>query len=159
MSKEPTTEELAAQAHNFISPFKSIVLSTVDKQGQPHVSYAPHLIDQQYIYVFVSAMAKHSQTLNQGRANVFFLQDESSSKNVFARKRLTLECDVEAIENNSKAGKALLDTFEAHHGNTVGLLRSLPDFQLYQLKPQTALYVTGFGAAFELSDQLQTLLQ
>jgi putative heme iron utilization protein len=34
-----------------------------------------------------------------------------------------------------------------------GLLKSLPDFQLFQLRPQSGSLVTGFGQAYTLSGE------
>ena len=38
-------------------------------------------------------------------------------------------------------------------GKMVGLLRSLPDFQLCQLQPYAGSLVIGFGQAYTLSDE------
>ena len=52
-----------------------------------------------------------------------------------------------------------LDLLMERFGNVVGVLRSLPDFVLFQLKPKSGRFVTGFGQAYDLvGDHLDQLV-
>ncbi len=146
------------EAKTFIASFSSLVLSTVDESSRPHGSYAPYISNQGKLYVYVSGLARHAETLKQGYASVLFVEDESNAKSLFARTRLTMDCEVERISPQKANHRPLLDQFEAERGATIKMLRSLPDFVLFELQPQRARFVTGFGAAFDLSDAIEYFL-
>ena len=136
----------------FISGFSSVVLGTVKETHKAHTSYAPFIKHANNFYVYVSGLAEHSHTLQNGSASLFF-------KTIFARTRLTIDCTVKIIDASSSAESLLLDRFEKRHGSTVKLLRSLPDFILFELKPLSASFVTGFGAAYDFTPRLKELSQ
>ena len=141
----------------FISQFSSVILGTIKDAQQAHTSYAPFITHDNNFYVYVSGLAEHSATLLNGSASLLFIEDEKQAKNIFARTRLTIECATKIIEATSSDTPNLLDQFEKTHGSTVKLLRELPDFVLFELKPRTASFVTGFGAAYDVTPYLQKL--
>jgi putative heme iron utilization protein len=146
------------EAISFINGFASIILGTVTKSGRPHTSYAPYVTNNGNFYIFVSGLAQHAHSLESGTASVFFVENEQLANTIFARKRLTIDCRVAAIENSIRRYSSLLDDMETSHGSTVNLLRTLPDFILYELKPERASFVTGFGAAYDLTASLAKLV-
>lgn len=146
------------EARHFITGLSSVILSTVTDSGIPHTSYAPTISDQGNFYVFVSGLAQHAKTLSNGHASLFFVEDESQAKTIFARTRLTLECTTHIVDTNSEKYNCILDQLEARHGSTIKLLRTLPDFVLYEARPNNALFVTGFGAAYDLSSKIDRII-
>lgn len=151
-------QEKIAEAREFIDGFSSIILGTVDNSGQPHTSYTPTISDKGNYYVYVSGLAHHAKTLANGLASIFFVQDEQQAKTIFARTRLTIECKTVIIEATTDRHQTLLDQFETRHGSTIKLLRTLPDFVLFELQPRKASFVTGFGAAYDLSPHLSEII-
>ena len=149
--------EKIEEAIAFRERFSSVVLGTVDQSGEPHTSYAPYIVHEGCFYVYVSSLAEHARTLGNGSVSLFFIEDEAQAKNLFARKRLTLHCRTAALTGDHREHQALLDRMEAAHGATFGLLRSLPDFVLFALIPESARFVTGFGAAYDVSASLAEL--
>jgi len=145
------------KAIDFISGFSSVVLGSVKSAKKAHTSYAPFITHGNNFYVYVSGLAEHSHTLQNGSASLFFIEDEQQAKTIFARTRLTIDCTVAIIEATTSSESHLLDQFEQRHGATVKLLRSLPDFILFELKPLSASFVTGFGAAYDVTPYLKTL--
>jgi putative heme iron utilization protein len=100
-------------------------------------------------YVYVSELAAHTAHLLQGKTcSILFIEDESQSKNIFARRRLTLECQVEKIERETALFNSLMDRFADKFGNLVDVLRSLQDFHLFCLSPEKANFVAGFAQAY-----------
>lgn len=150
-------QDKITEAVEFIKGYSSAIMSTVTETDLPHSSYAPHICHDNHFYVYVSGLAKHAGTLSNGHACLFFVEDESKAKTVFARRRLTLDCKVKTIEKNADAYITILDIFETQRGPTIKMLRTLPDFILYELEPQNAHFVTGFGAAYDLSHVLSNL--
>jgi hypothetical protein len=64
---------------------------------------------------------------------------------------VTFQCQVRSIPRGGAEGEEVLAQFETRFGQMVGLLKSLPDFQLFNLQPQSGSLVIGFGQAYELS--------
>jgi putative heme iron utilization protein len=136
----------------FQSAFRSVLMATVNQDGVPEASYAPYVMDDDgRYYVFVSGLARHTRDFQEsGYVSLQFIENEDSARNLFARRRLTLLCDVSAIPRASPAHEEILEQFTQSFGGFVNTLRDLPDFQLYRLIPRSGLYVRGFGQAFRV---------
>lgn len=147
------------EALNFISGFSSVVLGSVTKSGQPHSSYAPYIADNGSFYIYVSDLASHARTLNNGAASLFFIENEQQATNIFARRRMTIYARVSSLSTEHQHYESVLDSLQARHGATLKLLRTLPDFILFKLHPEQASFVTGFGAAYDLSESLSELAE
>ncbi len=131
---------------------QTISLSTLTKEGKPNASYAPFVMDSNgNLYIFVSELANHTQDLlSNPTASVLLMRDEQDARQIFARQRISYQCDVEVVERNENDYTVMLDKLEARFGNVVELLRSLPDFVLFRLRPYHGQYVMGFGKAYTL---------
>ena len=144
----------------FPEKFRSIMLSTVNANGTPQASYAPFLMDaDKTFYIYVSGLSAHTENLKQtGRASVLFIEDEAETKEIFARRRLNYSCVVAPLPRDTAQWQPLIDRFEQRFGGVIGLMKGLPDFQIFRLKPQSGQFVIGFGAAYRVNtDDLNTL--
>ncbi|QQE64681.1 hypothetical protein GFS31_13620 [Leptolyngbya sp. BL0902] len=140
---------------------KSLMLSTVSADGNPHASYAPFTIDDTYqIYLLTSGLSAHTQhLLSTGRASVLIIEDESQTQQVFARQRLTYDCQVIPIPRHSEGWEIQIAQMEARFGPIIAMLRQLEDFQLFRLSPQAGRFVMGFGAAYAVDPNNLSQLQ
>jgi putative heme iron utilization protein len=139
---------------------RSLILATTSPDGTPLTSYAPFIVNEQrQFYVFTSQLAAHTANLRRtGQAGVMLIEDEAATTQIFARQRVTFQCRVRLISRDSAEGEAVLAQYEARFGKMVGLLKSLPDFQLFKLQPQSGSLVIGFGQAYALSgDRFETI--
>lgn len=151
MSTRHKEKALIDEAEAFSDSRKSLQLATLSEDSQPNISYTPFIQYNSDIYIFISELANHTKNIiNHPVASVLLIEDEQSCKNIFARKRLTLKCQCEEIAKTHSNWSIVMERFEETLGNTVALLRKLPDFHLFKLSPITATYVKGFGQAFEL---------
>jgi len=148
-----TTEALQREANAFLEQFKTLLLATVSEDGHPDCSYAPFLRDERgHLYIFVSELAQHTKNLlTNPRASLMFTAAETDSKNLFARQRLTLETKASYIPRENSAWPAILDDMETRFGNTIELLKTLPDFHLIRFEVFTGNYVQGFAKAYSLT--------
>ena len=149
----PTLEELHHEARRFHQAFASLLMATVSPDGEPVASYAPYVIDAEgCFYIYISELAAHTANLRRHpRVSVLFIEDEREAPQVFARKRITYVCQVEAIGRETAAFADILDRFEGKHGPFMRMLRELRDFHLFRLIPERATYIRGFAQAFQLS--------
>lgn len=132
---------------------RSLVLATSNPDESPLTSYAPFIVDaQRQFTIFTSQLAAHTANLQRtGQASVMLIEDEATTSQIFARQRVIFQCRAGHIPRDSEEGKAALADYEARFGKMVGLLKSLRDFQLFRLQPQSGSLVTGFGQAYALS--------
>ena len=79
-----------------------------------------------------------------------FIEPEEQAENIFARKRLTFDCDVEYVVRESQDWMRIMSLFDDFAGELMETLRMLADFQLIRLKPNSGLFVIGFGKAYEI---------
>ncbi|BBB28970.1 conserved hypothetical protein [Neptunomonas japonica JAMM 1380] len=127
----------------------SLQLATVDKNGMPHVSYAPFIRQNEHFFIFVSQLASHTEHLkDKPNASIMIIKDEAGCRNLFARERCIVEVSTEALAPDTTG--SILDQMEVELGTTMALLRTLPDFVLFKLTAVEARYIAGFGKAFEL---------
>ena len=145
-------EVLLHEVREFQTAFRSVLMATVNHDGVPEASYAPYVMDAggRY-YVFVSGLARHTRDFQEtGHVSLQFIENEDSAQNLFARRRLTLLCDVSVIPRESPLRDEILEQFTRSFGRFVNTLRGLPDFQLFRLSPRCGLYVRGFGQTYRV---------
>ncbi|MBW4646295.1 MAG: pyridoxamine 5'-phosphate oxidase family protein [Goleter apudmare HA4340-LM2] len=155
-------DKVQSEYESFLPRFKSAIISTVSEQGIPNASYAPFVSDEsKNIYIYVSGLAKHTQNLYANpHVSVLLIEDESQSKQIFARRRLNFDCTATLIERDTNHWLTIVDQFQARFGEIIGVLRDLPDFRIFQLTPDAGRFVIGFGAAYHINgDNLNQLVQ
>ena len=147
-----TKETLEESFINFKQSVQTLQLSTLTAEGKPNGSYSPFVADELgNFYIFVSQLASHTQDLLVNpQASILLVQDEVEARQIFARRRISYQCDVEIVEQDSVDYVPMLDAMEKRFGNVMQLLRTLPDFILFRLKPYQGQYVKGFGKAYKL---------
>ena len=153
MSNRSTLQELQQEAIAFRRKCDALMLSTTSLDGMPDASYAPCFLDDEgRCHILVSHLARHTRNLlSHPIASLMWLEDRGSSRNAFARRRLTVQCRAENIERNSESWNRILKQLDEQLGNTVRLLASLPDFMLFRFEAVEGNYVRGFAQAYPVS--------
>jgi len=138
-------EELRAQC-------LTVVLGTSGRDGRPLSSYAPVAWrGDGRMLVYVSALAKHYGHLRVGRrASAMLIEDEGVAENLFARRRLAMDCAARLVVRDGEEWEAGMACLEERHGSTVAMLRDLVDFDLFELEPAEGRLVLGFGRAYRV---------
>ncbi|WP_221796742.1 HugZ family protein [Oceanobacter mangrovi] len=153
-SRTPEAEELAQirdDFHAFISGFNSLILATVSADGLPESSYAPFIQLDGRFYIYISELASHTQNLLvKPVASLLLIEAEQDARNLFARKRATIQVHAQVISRDAEDWQRILDQMAEQLGDMIGLVRQLTDFHLFELQPQSAGFVVGFGKAYRL---------
>ncbi|PCJ16414.1 MAG: pyridoxamine 5-phosphate oxidase [Candidatus Cloacimonadota bacterium] len=143
---------------SLISKQKSVVISSLDKEGKPYISFAPFAIDKDYnFYILISEMSEHFFNLSKNSdASIFLAEDENETSNIYARVRLNFSIIAKNLkEDHDLAYKLLHERF----GNMVEHLKNIDDFHFFKLVPQKGRFIIGFGQAFDLlQDDLSQLV-
>lgn len=152
-SESSNPQSLQQEALSFLEQFRTLLMATVSEDNRADCSYAPFWRDERGdLYIFVSELAQHTRNLLANpHASLLFIGNEADSKNLFARQRLTLEVHATRIPRKDPQWPDILNAMESHLGNTIALLKSLPDFHLIRFTVQQGNYVQGFAKAFALT--------
>lgn len=139
--------------HELVTAQQTLLLATSSTNSVPGLSYAPFVRDEAgRFYIFVSDLAGHTANLtNNPQASVMFIRLESESRNLFARERAVFSCHVQEIAHDAPVYEIQLQALQDKFGDIVGVLRSLSDFHLFALVPETGRYVAGFGRAHTIN--------
>lgn len=124
-------------------------------EGFPFSSYAPFVHHDHRFYVFISDIARHAQNLKrEEKASLFFIEDESQTSNIFARKRISLQCDSTLIPRESSTFTHIMERFSHKFGDEmVSMLMKMGDFNLYELTTTTGEATFGFGEAYSVGGE------
>ncbi|MGI8504964.1 MAG: HugZ family protein [Hassallia sp.] len=146
-------EEAQAAYQNFTNEFQSLILSSVNQENQPNASYAPFVMDEaKNFYIFVSGLSPHTRNLYaNSQACILFIDDESKTEQIFARRRLTFDCSASLIERETAEWNQIANSFEERFGDMIQVFRGLADFRIFKLTPHEGRFVVGFGAAYQIT--------
>ncbi len=136
-----------------INSVRTVMLGTVSETGIPNVSYAPFVMDEaKNIYIFVSKLSIHTDNLQVNpKASIMLIEDETKSKQIFARRRLTYSCNATAIDKHSPEWEYITNKFDKRFGNIVYMFRNLPGFNIIKFTPYNGLFIMGFGTAYKIA--------
>ncbi|MDD5410668.1 MAG: pyridoxamine 5'-phosphate oxidase family protein [Methylobacter sp.] len=160
MNETDNLTERAIDLQELLATQQTLLLSTASASCVPDVSYAPFVRDQAgCFYIFVSELATHTANLlNNPQASVMFIRQESEARNLFARERAVFNCTVKELKPDETTYTTQLLALQDKFGEVVSLLRSLTDFHLFALCPESGRYVAGFGQAYTINVKDGTLL-
>ena len=133
---------------NIIKNQRSVIISSLGEEGFPEISYAPFVMVDYKVYVYLSKAAKHYYNLrDNSKCSVMFIEDESQCAVIFGRKRVTFKCEATLMENVSEE---IFEKFaEKHDEKMINTFRKM-DFDMFELKIETGRVVKGFGQAYEI---------
>ena len=127
-------------------------LGTVDPVGVPSVTYVPFAVVDGAFGVVVSRLAAHTASLLARRpASILLVGDELPPSDAYTRARFTIGVRPAPQIAGSKAADAVWSALAARQGATVGILRTLPDFDAVRLEPLDGRLILGFASAHDLA--------
>lgn len=142
-------EATKARYTAFIESRSTLVVSTIDENGAPFISYAPFVKVNGKLYIYISRISDHYRYVEGNtRIHVMLIADESQTPNAFARERARWACKPKNIGNDGQ--EDIFGEFSLKFGDKMmNMLRGL-DFSLFELTPLHGRYVIGFGQAFDV---------
>lgn len=150
--QEVLQNRLGPEIQEMKQQVKTLLLATVDSSGTPNVSYAPFVINNGEYQVLISTIARHARNLQEvPKVSLMLIDDESKSREIFARRRLTFDATSRLVERHSPEWESTIAALKARHGELVSDLASMMDFNVFSFKPEQGLFVKGFGKAFQVS--------
>jgi putative heme iron utilization protein len=138
------------EAARLISTRPWFALATVEPDGAPTLSYIPFVFVDGTFGMVASRLAAHTPNLLAGRSAAIILIDDVEHGDSYAQARLSVDVSPLARPRGSAHAEAIWSALAARHGQTVQILRTLPDFEAIALRPVGARLVLGFAAAHDL---------
>ena len=152
VKQERLQGRLGPEIKEFRQERRTIQLATVDAEGRPNVSYAPYVQNQEGYFVLISQIARHARNLLENpNVSLMMIEDEDSSKQLFARKRLTIDAVATVVERDTEMWQQVVGQMKDRFGEIIDGLSQLEDFVLFNLKAEQGLFVKGFGQAYQVS--------
>jgi putative heme iron utilization protein len=163
--KQITAQELIKEIKVFRHKQQSLLLASCNTNNSPLASYAPFVEDDQgNFHLLLSDMAAHSINLKNHHEihknlSIILIEDETTTRNIFARKRLVYDCSVQRYSRGEPQWPSIINSLQGKFGKTVEVLAGLSDFHLYCLSPLSGHYVRGFGQTYELKGAKQPIIE
>ncbi|MFH4686541.1 heme utilization protein HutZ [Vibrio diabolicus] len=152
VKQERLQGRLGPEIKEFRQERRTLQLATVDAEDRPNVSYAPYVQNQEGYFVLISKIARHARNLLENpNVSLMMIEDEESSKQLFARKRLTFDAVANVVERDTEMWHQVVGQMKERFGEIIDGLSQLEDFVLFNLKPESGLFVKGFGQAYQVS--------
>ena len=152
VKQERLQGRLGPEIKEFRQERRTLQLATVDAEGRPNVSYAPFVQNQEGYFVLISQIARHARNLlDNPNVSLMMIEDEDTSKQLFARKRLTFDAVATVVERDSELWLQVVGQMKERFGEIIDGLSKLEDFVLFNLKAEQGLFGKGFGQAFQVS--------
>lgn len=152
VKQERLQGRLGPEIKEFRQECRTIQLATIDAEGRPNVSYAPYVQNQEGYFVLISQIARHARNLLENpNVSLMMIEDEDSSKQLFARKRLTFDAVATVVERDTEMWQQVVGQMKDRFGEIIDGLSQLEDFVLFNLKAEQGLFVKGFGQAYQVS--------
>ena len=138
---------------------QTIILSTITETGEVDTSYSPYFFDGNDYYILISDLAPHSKNI-KANSNISFLiiDDESNTKNIYARRRLSFHASATIVERGSEQFDSVVDLLAKKVSKMVYMLAEMNDFNLFKLTPKEGRLVIGFGKTYIIDPQNKTVI-
>lgn len=152
-SADQKKTEALETLNRLLRDYKTVSLATSDSSGAPQASYSPAAVDSEHnFYLFLSELSEHTGNLQANpQVSLMLIEDESNSGQLFARNRLTVSGKATALPRSGPEWERASEIYRARFGKFFDQLAQLKDFHMFQVTPESARLVVGFGAAYQLS--------
>lgn len=126
---------------------KSLMISSLNN-NKPEISYAPFIIIDNQIYIYISKAANHYYNLIDNKScSVMIIEDEDKCKTIFARQRISFNCEANIL---NELDNIIFEKFENIHGSEIMMVLKSLDFDMFKLNIKNGRLVKGFGQAFDI---------
>lgn len=145
----------------FLETFRTLIMASLTPEGDPYASTAPFIRMDGDFYILISTVAQHGcNLLRSKKVSLLFAEDESNTRQPFARQRITLDASVREVPHDDRLFLQAIGRLKAHFdAELVASLLEMGDFHLFRLSPVSGSVVMGFGRAYRLNDKLEVINQ
>jgi len=136
---------------DFISECRSVTVAIPALNPAVDACHLPFIKDESgNFYILTSQIASHYKSLaKSNEVSLMFVSGNMSKFGVeFSLERCKINCQVRLAEPVRR--NDILMGFRARYGEIIDTLSKFEDFNLFQLKPKTGVFIRGFGQAYKI---------
>jgi putative heme iron utilization protein len=126
------------------------ILGTLGQEGYPFLSKIQPMYDNNKIYILISDLSEHTQNIISNKKVSFYFSMKEINNTKLNNPRLTLNGEISKLElnkNDSKYIDLLKNYQKIEKGSKMWGMFS--DFNFYLFTPYRALFIEGFGKAYQ----------
>lgn len=147
-------EDISKEIQDHMDSLKTVTLATIGTDNFPCASYSPFASVDGKHYIYISKVADHYKNLEENpKLELLFLADESASKILTARKRVKFKATAKKLPRDVDNFDTILDQIQSKLGNTMKMIRTMGDFNLFEITLLDGRFVKGFGQAYSIEIQ------
>ena len=126
------------------------LLGTIGKENYPFISKILPMLNENILYILLSDLSEHTQNIKNNNKVSFYFSMKELNKVKLNNPRLTLNGKVKKI-NLDKNNNRFLNLLNAYEKIDQGskMWGMFTDFNFYEFKPKRALFIEGFGKAYQ----------
>ena len=126
------------------------IFGTIGKENYPFLSKVLPMYKNKNLYILISDLSEHTKNIILNNKVSFYFSSKETNKTKLNNPRLTLNGTISKLKINKDdiEYQSLLKSYhEIDKGSKMWGMFS--DFNFYLFKPYRALYIEGFGKAYE----------
>ena len=144
-------EKVKMEISSFVSNFKSVIIGTVSKDGEPNAGYAPFFKYRGDSYLYINETEPYFENFKTNKtASLLFIQDEAQAMIPSMRQRVTYKAEIEFVQKNDYYNE-ILDEFQKQD-LAIQMTRNVPVFHLVKAKLISGRYIKGPRQAFDITE-------
>lgn len=134
---------------NLLKNQMTVNISSLTKNKETSISYAPFVMIDNDLYIYISETANHYENLLTNKdCSVMIIEDESTCKNIFARTRVSFDCEASVVKENVEP---IFEKFDEKFNSEMMKILKGMDFDIFKLKIKKGRLVKGFGQAYDIT--------
>ena len=148
---QKTNPEIEKKIQNILEDdYEISVLGTNGKDNFPFLSKIVPMYKNNKLYLLISDLSEHTQNiiLNHNVSIYFSLKELNKTKSNNPRLTINGTIKKHVLNKEDKEFVDLLNSYQKIE-NGSKLWGMFTDFNFYSLEPQRALYIEGFGKAYQ----------
>ena len=126
------------------------IFGTIGKENYPFLSKVLPMYKNNNLYILISDLSEHTKNIMLNNKVSFYFSLKETNETKLNNPRLTLNGTISKLKIN-KDNIKYQDLLKSYHKIDKGskMWGMFSDFNFYLFKPYRALYIEGFGKAYE----------
>ena len=148
---QKTNSEIENKIQNILEgEYEISVLGTNGKDNFPFLSKIIPMYKNKRLYILISDLSEHTKNIIENQKVSFYFSLKELNKTKSNNPRLTINGIIQkhALKKESEEFSDLLNSYQKIESGSK-MWGMFTDFNFYSIEPLRALYVEGFGKAYE----------
>ena len=148
---QKTNAEIEKKIQNILEgDYEISVLGTNGKDNFPFLSKIIPMYKNKRLYILISDLSEHTKNIIENQKVSFYFSLKELNKTKSNNPRLTINGIIQkhALKKESEEFSDLLNSYQKIESGSK-MWGMFTDFNFYSIEPLRALYVEGFGKAYE----------